>query len=73
MNNAEIREAIKASWTAAEPEAEWTKSLLLRLDATVMDAEKAMKTLRETYPGMSRLEAWSEIRAEFLTAPPTPA
>ena len=73
MNNAEIREAIRANWTALDPNIEWTESMMLRLDGTVMDAEKAMKTLRENSPGMSRLEAWSEIRAEFLTAPPTPA
>lgn len=69
MNNAEIREAIRASWAAADPAMEWTPLNLARLNAQVMDAEKAMKTLREQMPGLSRLEAWSEIRTEFLTAP----
>ena len=69
MNNAQIRLSIKENWMAIDPAIEWTSLNMARLNATVMDAEKAMKMLRETHPGMSRLEAWSEIRAEFLTAP----
>lgn len=69
MNNPEIREAIKASWISANPGATWTPLDQARLNAAVMDAEKAIKTAREKMPGLSRLEAWSEIRAEFLTAP----
>ena len=69
MNNAEIREAIKAAWTSANPGVALTSLEMARLNAAVMDAEKAIKTAREKMPGLSRLEAWSEIRAEFLMAP----
>ena len=71
MNNLQIKMAIKENWDALEPGAEWTESRRLRLDATVMSVEKAIKTIRETYPGMSRLQACSEVMREFLKAPPT--
>lgn len=72
MNNLEIRAAIKSAWTSAAPKMEWTRLENARLDSAVMAAEKAIKTLREEMPGMSRLEAWSEIQAEFLTPPQNP-
>lgn len=73
MNNAEIKQAIKANWLANGVGTQWTPKLDAMLNATVMDAEKAIKTAREAMPGLSRMEAWSEIRAEFLTAPANPA
>lgn len=69
MNNMQIKMAIKENLVLKAPQAEWTQSDSLRVDRMTMDAEKAMKTMREQVPGMSRAEAWSEVRNEFLTAP----
>ena len=69
MNNAEIRAAIKDNLISSRPATEpWTARDEAILNSKVMDAEKAMKTLREANEGLSRLEAWSEIKTDFLTA-----
>ena len=69
MNNAEIKKAIKENLQAKAPKREWTETDSLTVDRMTMDAEKAMKTVRETQPGISRAEAFEMVRDQFLTAP----